>query len=392
MVGSPRMIPRTQHLGQLERLLRAYPVVAIIGARQVGKTTLARQLAARHRGPVRHFDLENPRDLSLLRDPMLALEGLRGLVVLDEIQRRPELFPVLRVLADRRPRVARFLVLGSASPGLLHQSSESLAGRVAYYELGGLSLEEVGADRAQRLWFRGAFPPSFIAKSTAASTAWRRDFIRSFVERDAPQMGIQVSTQALRRFWTMLAHYHGQVWNAAEFSRSLAVGESTARRYLDLLAATFAVRVLRPWFQNLGKRQVKAPKVFIADSGLLHALLELESDAALQHHPKVGASWEGFALDAVLHRLRAGSEECYFWRTHTGAELDLLVVRGGRRLGFEFKRSDTPEVTPSMRVALKDLGLERLDVVHPGGHTFPLASNIRAVALERILEDIEPLR
>lgn len=385
------MIPRTRHLANLRRLLKEYPVVAVIGARQIGKTTLARQLVAEFRGPTRFFDLEDVEDPGVLSEPMLALRGLRGLVVLDEVQRRPDNFPALRVLADRRPLPARFLVLGSASPALLRQGSESLAGRLAYYELDGLSLEEVGGEHAGRLWIRGGFPRAFAARTHAGSAEWRRGFIRSFVERDMPQMGIQVPARALTRFWSMLAHYHGQIWNAAEFARALGTGEATARRHLDLMSATFVVRVLSPWFENLGKRQVKAPKVYISDSGILHALLRVDSPEALEGHPKVGASWEGFAMDVVISRLAVHREECYFWRAHTGAELDLLIVRGRRRWGFEFKRSDTPGITPSMRAAMKDLKLDRLDVVHPGRQTFALAVDIRAVALRRILEDLRPL-
>jgi predicted AAA+ superfamily ATPase len=385
------MIPRTRHLASLRRLLRQFPVVAVIGARQIGKTTLARQLVAESRGPTRFFDLEDVEDLGVLSEPMLALRGLRGLVVLDEVQRRPDIFPALRVLADRRPAPARFLVLGSASPALLRQGSESLAGRLAYYELEGLSLGEVGSAEADRLWLRGGFPRSFVARTHAASAEWRRGFIRSFVERDMPQMGIQVPARALTRFWSMLAHYHGQIWNAAEFARALGTGEATARRHLDLMSATFVVRTLQPWFENLGKRQVKAPKVYVSDSGILHALLRMDSPEALERHPKVGASWEGFAMDAVISRLSVERGECYFWRTHTGAELDLLIVRGKRRWGFEFKRNDAPGITPSMRVAMKDLKLDSLDVVHPGRRTFALAGDIRAVALRRILEDLRPL-
>lgn len=282
-------------------------------------------------------------------------------------------------------------MLGSASPALLQQGSESLAGRIAYYELDGLSLEEVGGEHAARLWLRGGFPRSYVVRTHAESAEWRRGFIRSFVERDIPQLGIQIPARALTRFWSMLAHYHGQIWNAAEFARALGTGEATARRHLDLMSATFVVRVLQPWFENLGKRQVKAPKIYVSDSGILHALLGVDSTEALERHPKVGASWEGFAMDAVISRLEARPEERHFWRTHTGAELDLLIVRGERRLGFEFKRNDAPCITPSMRVAMKDLKLDRLDVIHPGKQTFALSSDIRAVAPRRILEDLRPL-
>jgi predicted AAA+ superfamily ATPase len=366
-------------------------VVAILGARQVGKTTLARAVARRWPKPVTFFDLEDPAELALLRDPMLALRDRRGLIVLDEVQRRPELFPVLRVLADRPKRPARFLVLGSASPEMLRQSSESLAGRIAFHELSGFSLEEVGAERLDALWLRGGLPPSLLARSNRKSFDWRRDFVRTFLERDLPGLGVTIPSATLGRFWGMLAHYHGQLWNASEFARAFGVSDMTVRRYLDLLASTFVVRPLSPWSENVGKRQVKSPKLYIADSGLLHALLSIESREALERHPKVGASWEGFGVESVLDRLRVRREECYFWATHGGAELDLLVVRDQKRYGFEFKRTVAPLVTPSMRVALADLKLQRLDVVHAGDRTFPLAPSTRALALSRILNDLKPL-
>lgn len=363
-------------------------MVAIIGARQVGKTTLANAIAARRRGPVATFDLENSSHRARLADPLLALEELRGLVVLDEIQRLPEIFPTLRVLADRPRRPARFLVLGSASPELLKQSSESLAGRILYHELKGFSLEEVGQERLKRLWLRGGFPRSFLARSNELSFEWRRTFIRTFLERDLPQLGVQIPSETLGRFWTMLAHYHGQVWNSSELARSFGVADTTIRRYLDVLMATFVVRQLLPFRENLRKRQVKSPKIYVTDSGLLHTLLNLPDMADLEAHPKLGASWEGFALDAVVRTLEARNEECYFWGTHSGAELDLLWVRGRHRYGFEFKRSSAPKITRSMREAMNDLRLDRLDVIHAGDMTFPLAEKIRAVSLARISTDL----
>ena len=386
------MIPRARQLAALERLVARNRVVALLGARQTGKTTLARALARKTSRPALHFDLESPEDLVRLSDPLLALRGHRGLVVLDEIQHRPELFPVLRVLADRPRCPARFLVLGSAAPDLLRQSSETLAGRIAYRTLSGLALDEVGAPNLPRLWLRGGFPPAYTARSLRESAAWRRHFVRTFLGRDLRQFGFSISEEALRRFWNMLAHYHGQIWNASDFARSFGVSDSTVRRYLDLLAATFAVVVLQPWAENLRKRQVKAPKVYLADSGLLHTLLGLETAADLEGHPKVGASWEGFMLAQVAERLQVRPEECHFWATHAGAELDLLVVRGSRRLGFEFKRTTAPQVTPSMRSALRDLGLTRLDVVHAGRETFPLAPRVRAVAAGGVLDELGPLR
>ena len=385
------MIPRPRHVEALLGLLDRYPVVSIIGARQVGKTTLARELVGLVEEPTTFFDLEDPVDLARLSGPSLALRRLRGLVVLDEIQRRPEVFPILRVLADRPERPARFLILGSASPRLLRQSSETLAGRVATYELGGFSVDEVGVEALEQLWLRGRFPRSFLAKTEGRSAHWRREFVRTFLERDLPQLGVRVPSLTLRRFWSMLAHYHGQVWNASEFARSFGVAGTTVQRYLDMLAATFVVRVLPPWHENLKKRQVRSPKVYLSDSGLLHTLLNLEGLEDLEGHPKVGASWEGFGLDTVVGLLRARPEECYFWATHGGAELDLLVVRGSRRLGIEFKRTDAPRLSRSMHTALEDLELDRLIVVHAGEHSFPMADRVEAMAMSRLLSDLEPL-
>lgn len=386
-----KTVDRSRHAAAVKRLVRQSPVVALLGARQVGKTTLARNIANQYRGPITVFDLENPTDLARLDDPMLALADLKGLIVLDEIQRRPELFPVLRVLVDRPRSGARFLVLGSASPDLLRQTSESLAGRIAFYELPGLSRNELGAKTLARHWLRGGFPRSYLARSGPASLEWRQDFIRTFLDRDLQQFGIRIGAPTLRRFWTMLAHYHGQLWNGSELGRAFGVSDTTVRHYLDILNATFMVRVLLPWRENVRKRQVKAPKVYIADSGILHALLDIDSSSALEAHPKVGASWEGFMLETVVQHLGLRREQCYFWRTHGGAELDLFVTSGRRRLGFEFKRTTTPSLTPSMRSALEDLQLTRLDVVHAGRETFPLHKRVRAVAASRLLEDLKPL-
>lgn len=385
------VIPRTFHLGAIKQLLANNPVVAILGARQVGKTTLAREFVGLQNRRATVFDLERAADLAQLEDPELALGGLKGIVVLDEIQRRPELFPTLRVLADRPRTPARFLVLGSASPELLRQSSESLAGRIAYYELNGLALDEVGVANHYKLWLRGGFPRSYTARSNQQSNEWRHDFVRTFLERDIPQLGIGIPARTLERFWIMLAHYHGQVWNASEFARSFGVSHHVTRRYLEALQATFMVRVLKPWTANLKKRQVKSPKIYLRDSGLLHSLLGIKSKRDLETHPKVGASWEGFLLDSIIQTLRAKEENCYFWAAHTGAELDLLVTDGRRRYGFEIKRTTAPRVTPSMRTAQQDLELNRLDVIHAGSETFPLVCGVRAVAAERVLEDIKAL-
>jgi predicted AAA+ superfamily ATPase len=379
------VIDRTARVDEVVGLLRTFRVVGVLGARQVGKTTLARLVASRLGGPTTVFDLERPEDVARLREPELALTPLRGLVVLDEIQRRPELFPVLRVLADRRPLPARFLVLGSASPELLRQTSETLAGRIGYAELLGFDCEEIPAKQWERLWLRGGFPLSFLARSDEASLLWRRAFVRDFLERDLPQLGFRVAAETMRRFWAMLAHYHGQIWNASEFARAFGVADTTVRRHLDQLVGTFALRLLPAWHENIGKRQVKSPRVYIADSGILHALLGLTRRDDVLSHPKVGASWEGFVLEQVVRRLRARPEECFFWRTHTGAELDLLVVRGRQRLGFEIKRTTAPTMTPSMRSALSDLGLASLTVLHAGEHSFPLERRVRAVAFREFL-------
>lgn len=383
------VIARDRHLGRLGWLLDHFPVVALLGARQVGKTTLARAFAAGRGGAVHRFDLENPDDLARLREPMLALGGLHGLVVLDEVQRAPEIFPVLRVLADRPDLPARFLVLGSASPELWRQTSESLAGRIASHVLGGLALDEVGVEERDRLWLRGGFPRSYLAPDEAVSFEWRRAFVQTFLERDLPQLGVQVPATTLRRFWTMIAHYHAQLWNGAELARAFGMSESSVRRYLDVLTSALVLRQLPPWHENLGKRQVRSPKVYVEDSGLLHTLLGLADRESLERHPKVGASWEGFMLGQVLVATGARPEECFHWRTHTGAELDLLVVRGNRRWGFELKRTTAPRVTRSMRAAVEDLRLDRLDVVHAGEGTFPLGEGVRAVGAASLLDDLE---
>ena len=382
------MIDRTQHRETVAALLKGFPVVAILGARQVGKSTLALQITARHKGSAERFDLEDMADLARLDEPHLALAGLRGLVVLDGVQRRPELFPALRVMADRRPRPARFLVLGSASPELLRQASESLAGRIAFHTLDGFSLGEVGADALDRLWLRGGFPESFLARSGSASFTWRRNFMRTFVERDLPLLGSRVAAATMSRFWAMLAHYDGQVLNSSELARAFGVTDKTVRHYLDLLGGALVVRQLQPWHENIGKRQVKAPKVYVRDSGLLHGLLDIRDRRDLERHPKVGASWEGFLLQQITSHLRAAPEECYFWATHSGAELDLLWIRGRKRWGFEIKRTAAPALTRSMRTALELLHLDRAFLVHAGDHTFPLHERVTAIAASRLLTDL----
>ena len=382
------MIPRKTHGRAVARLLRESPAVLLLGARQVGKTTLAKEIAKSWSRGAHRFDLEDDRDLARLADPFLALEPLRGLVVLDEVQRRPNLFPALRVLADRPRTPARFLLLGSASPALLQQSSETLAGRVAHYELSGFDLSEVGPADAERLWIRGGFPRSFAARSGTSSYRWRDDFVHTFLARDLAALGISIPGATMERFWTMLAHYHGQVWNGSELARAFGVSHHVVRRYLEALESVFMVRSLKPWSANLKKRQVRTPKIYVRDSGLLHRLLDIRTTRELERHPKVGASWEGFVIECVLRALNVAPGSGYFWRTHTGPELDLLVQQGGRLRGFEIKRTTAPRLTRSMRSAMSDLDLSRLDLIHAGSETFPLAAGVRAVSLGRLLDDL----
>ena len=374
------MIPRPHAIARVDRAFELHPIAAVLGPRQCGKTSLARLIAARE--PCEFFDLEDPVDVRRLSAPMTTLERLSGLVILDEAQRRPELFELLRVLVDRPKNQARFLLLGSASPRIVKGVSESLAGRIGFIDLSGFDLREIGADNQDRLWIRGGFPRSFLAASDRASLVWRDDFIRTFLERDIPQLGITIPAETLRRFWTMVAHCHGQIWNAAELARSLGASENTARGYLDILAGAFMVRVLAPWFENVGKRQVKSPKVFLRDTGILHALLQVESLSDLQAHPKLGASWEGFALEQVVGLLE--TRDTYFWATHGGAELDLLVTLGGKRYGFEFKYQDAPGRTRSMMIAREDLGLEKMWVVYPGSKQYALDAWIDVIPLPSI--------
>jgi hypothetical protein len=382
------MIPRPKALKHIERAFRVHSIAALLGPRQCGKTTLARMIAERE--PCTYFDLENPVDNRRLSAPMRTLEGLTELVVIDEVQRRPDLFELLRVLVDRPQNAARFLLLSSASPQLAKNVSESLAGRIGFVDLSGFNLGEVGDEYQDRLWIRGGFPRSFLADDDAASMLWREDFVRTFLERDIPQLGITIPSETLRRFWTMVAHYHGQVWNAADFARSLGTSENTARRYLDILAGAYMVRVLPPWFENIRKRQVKAPKIYIRDSGILHTLLQLRTLPHLQGHPKIGASWEGFAIEHVINAFE--TRDAYFWATHAGAELDLLVMTAGRRYGFEFKYADAPGRTRSMHSAIKDLQIEHLWVVYPGAQEYTLHEKISVIPMENVANLVDDLR
>jgi len=342
------------------------------------------------REPCTFFDLENPIDSRRLSVPMQTLEGLSGLVVIDEVQRKPDLFELLRVLVDRPGNATRFLLLGSASPDLVRGVSESLAGRIGFVDLSGFDLQEVGFGQRDRLWVRGGFPRSFLANDEPESVAWREDFIRTFLERDIPQLGITIPAETLRRFWTMIAHYHAQTWNSAQFGRSLGTSEITARRYLDILAGAYVVRILPSWFVNIRKRQIKAPKIYIRDSGILHALLQLQTLGDVQSHPKLGASWEGFALEQVIGTL--DTRDAYVWATHAGAELDLFVRLGGKPYGFEFKYADAPGTSRSMHAAIEALSLEHLWVIYPGHQEYALHDKISAVPISAIPRIADALR
>lgn len=373
-------IKRNAEIEILNSLVRNNSVVAILGPRQCGKTTLSRQFASQWKSEATFFDLEHPRDVQRLEEPMLALENISGLIVIDEIQRTPDLFPVLRVLADRNKK-AKYLILGSASRDLIRQSSETLAGRISYLEIGGFSSQLVGASKTERLWIRGSFPRSFLAQNEAVSYQWRQDFIATFLERDIPQLGINIPAKALGRFWRMLAHYHGQVFNASEIGRSLGVSDHTAQRYLDLLSGTFMVRQLRPWYSNTKKRIVKRPKIYFRDSGILHALFALENKKDVLSHPKLAASWEGFALEEAVRTAGLKEEEVFFWSVHSAAEVDLVFPKKGRLYGLEVKYLQAPRVTNSMRSAMAELSLSHLWIIYPGKVSYPLDKNITVIPM-----------
>lgn len=375
------MITRFGYLHRLEIATQRSPITALLGPRQVGKTTLARLFAQDK--AVTFFDLESVPDQRKLQNPELVLGGLQGLVILDEIQQLPELFSVLRVIVDRPDNQARFIILGSASPELIRRASESLAGRIEFIELNGFDLSEVGQSDRYSLWMRGGFPRSYLAKTEADSIAWREGFIRTFLDRDIPQLGINIPPATMRRFWSMLAHYHGQIWNASELGRAMGLSDKTVRSYLDILSGAFMVRQLQPWYENLGKRQVRSPKIYLRDSGLLHSLLGINDINILFGHPKVGASWEGFVIEQVFSILRPN--QAYFWATHQGGELDLLIFAHGKRYGIEVKFSESPELTRSMKYVIADLGLEHLWIIYPGEHRYPATETITVLPLTEIL-------
>ena len=377
---------RPDFLIQIKRLFKTHPIVALLGPRQCGKTTLARMYCKEQSNFSRqnYFDLEAPVDVERLTNPMLALKPLSDLIVIDEIQRLPELFPSLRVLVDEENSTQKYLILGSASRELIKQSSESLAGRIAYLELTPFSYQE--AKHLDRLWVRGGFPKSFLAKTEEESLDWRNSYIRTFLEQDIPNLGFQIPPTALRRFWVMLAHYHGNIFNASELGRSFGASDVTMRKYLDLLTGTFMIRQLQPWHENISKRQVKTPKIYFRDSGIFHSLLNIENSQDLQMNPKLGASWEGFALEEIIRIHRARNEDCYFWSTYAEAELDLLIYEKSGFQAFEFKYTDAPKMTKSMQIALNDLGLDHIYIVYPGDKDYPISEKITAIGLKNYLE------
>ena len=374
------MIKRKVEIASVKKLIGQYPVTALLGPRQCGKTTLAKEFSADH-----YFDLENPRHLTALDNPQLALEDLKGLIVIDEIQRKPELFPLLRFLVDTN-KSQKYLILGSASRNLIQQSSESLAGRIAYYYLEGFQLYDTGNSNWKKLWLRGGLPPSYLARNNETSFLWRENYISTFLERDIPQLGINIPARTLRRFWLMLSHYHGKVINFSEIGRSFGISDFTVKKYIEILENTFMIRTLMPWYTNIGKRIVKHPKIYFTDSGILHYLLSIDSIERLLGHPSLGASWEGFALNTVLRILKKNWQEVFFWRTHNGAELDLYWQSKGKSWGIEFKFSDAPRLTKSMQIAVKDLKLSKLFVVYPGKDKYRVMKNIIVVPLNLFVD------
>jgi len=375
------VIKRNKDKKQVRELIELFPATAILGARQCGKTTLAKEFAVDH-----YFDLENPRDLAKLDHPQLTLENLSGLIVIDEVQRKPDLFTLLRYLIDNNTD-QKYLLLGSASRILLKQSSETLAGRIGYFNLNGFQLWDINKDEINSLWLRGGFPLSFLAESDFNSNLWRENYINTFLERDIPQLGISIPATTLRRFWMMLSHYHGQVLNYSEIGRSFGVSDMTVRKYIDLLESTFMIRTLQPWYINIGKRMIKRPKIYLRDSGIFHSLMSFKSMDEILTHPKLGSSWEGFALECVCNSIGKRSLELFFWRTHNGSEIDLLWQDGGKTWGVEFKYADAPKISKSMRLSIEDLNLEHLWIVYPGHDQYSLSEDITVLPLYMIQKD-----
>lgn len=381
------MIPRKRYIESIEKAIKRSPVTCLLGPRQCGKTTLAHKLAEKKN--YHYLDLESPADLARLENPQLFLESLKGLVIIDEIQQRPDIFPVLRVLSDRKCHPTKFFILGNASPSLIKQSSESLAGRIEFVELGGFDLEETGNQNMQKLWLRGGFPRSFLARTNNDSFAWRENFIRTFLQRDIPQLGISIPSSTLRRFWIMLAHYHDQIWNASELGRALGLTDKTVRHYLDILTETYMIRQVQPWYENIAKRQVKSPKIYLRDSGLFHSLMSIPDRKTLWAHPKIGSSWEGFMLEQIVRRIP--SLEIYFWATHSGAEIDLVVMAKGKRYGIEFKWSEKPSLTRSIHVVKQDLSPEKIWVIYPGKYTYEIDKQVMVVSSHNLSEIVSTL-
>jgi hypothetical protein len=374
------IIKRPFYISQLHTAVKRSPVTALLGPRQCGKTTLARMFGKNKIATF--FDLESKSDQQRLQNPELVLGGIDGLIILDEIQIMPGLFSVLRVLADRPKSKTKFLILGSASPDIIKNVSETLAGRIEFVEMTGFDIQETGNKQWQETWLRGGFPRSFLADSDEDSLVWRENFIKTFLERDIPQLGITIPAAAIRRFWTMLSHYHGQIWNASKLGRAMGLSDKTVRSYLDILSGTFMLRQLQPWYENTAKRQVKSPKIYIRDSGILHGLLNLPDMHTLYSHPQIGASWEGFAIEQILNLLRPA--RAYFWATHNGAEIDLFFNDHGKRFGFEIKFNESPVITKSMKIALNDLQLDHLWVIYPGQHTYPVDEKITVMPISEI--------